>query len=131
MGTSIDHEFSKVVDQMVSHFRASPLPVDHEFGDRRKSQRAEYSTTQLVAPSIDGRLPNRHEFQEVRCCDLSSGGFSYLSDHAVRATSVVAAFGLEPDRLHLMAEVVHCTPTEVDGKRRYLVGCVFTGRICS
>lgn len=92
--------------------------------ETRRAQRAAYPSLQRIASFNGHTLPADAEFHEVRCFDLSSSGFSYLSPLPENAHQIVVALGSKPNLRHLSAQVVHQTPLT-------LVGCRFTGRVSS
>ena len=92
-------------------------------GDRQRQARLQY-----VAPYVEGRLPGSADFMQVRCHDLSLGGFSFLSDYPPDYEQVIVALGSSPPIL-MSARVAHHSPTTVDGQACHLVGCQFIARI--
>ena len=71
--------------------------------------RVPFSAVQRIAPLRGNRLPDDSEFFPVRCCDLATGGISFLMASRPTFTELVIAFGNPPDVTYLAAEVVHCT----------------------
>jgi len=107
--------------------------VDHlETADRvprYRSKRYSYETTQWIAPCSGGPLPDRSEFREVRCRDISTGGFAFLSPQPPDFEQVVVRLGDGKHAIYATARVVHTVPNH-DGDG-HLVGCQFTGRLLS
>jgi PAS domain S-box-containing protein len=97
--------------------------------ERRCRGRRPYPYEQSIAPVIDGRLPAASEFSQIRCRDIASGGFSFLSAAPPRSDTFIVALGQPPKLTHLAAQVAHVTRVEHDGRRMYLIGCNYTGRI--
>jgi len=111
--------------QLGSAFGRLPIPLNAE---RRKRPRRAYPYRQMIAPVIDGKLPDRNRFAEVQCHDIAAGGFSYFSSEPPRADTVVVALGIRPKVTYLTAQVAHVTRVEKDGKRVFLIGCNYVGR---
>jgi len=99
-----------------------------EVQDRRNRTRREYPYVQFVGSIRDGKLPPRKLFRQVRCRDISPRGFAFYSPESPTETQLVIAFGQQPDIIYLVAEVVHVTPVEQNGKPMYVVGCQYVGR---
>lgn len=99
--------------------------------DRRSRARREYPYIQLIAPLPADRVPQEAEFRETRCHDISSRGFSFLSVSVPQYDEVVVAFGTRQSAVYLTADIRHATPTEIDGRQMYIVGCRYTGRIAA
>jgi hypothetical protein len=97
--------------------------------ERRCRGRRPYPYEQSIAPVIDGRIPAASEFSQIRCRDIASGGFSFLSAAPPRSDTFIVALGQPPKLTHLAAQVAHVTRVEHDGRRMYLIGCNYTGRI--
>lgn len=120
-GSQSDASFFELVHQLVHS------PPDGQ--DRRERNRRTYSRVELVAPFVEGRVPHRSEFREVRLNDISEQGFSYLAPQAPDSDNIVMVLGEPPTCAYLTAVVCHCTPKKVGARTRYLVGCRFTGRV--
>ncbi|HET6883170.1 MAG TPA: GGDEF domain-containing protein [Pirellulales bacterium] len=101
---------------------------DH-VSDRRRQPRRPFPSYQAVAPLVDGKLPHKDSFRQVRCHDISPGGIAYLTPKAPEHASIVVALGLAPNVTYLTALITHKSTTQADGKEMYLVGCRFTGRL--
>jgi hypothetical protein len=74
-------------------------------------------------------LPPPALFREVRCRDISAGGFSFVSQRPPEHTDYVVALGAAPVVIHLAVRVAHVTPEQVDGRDAFLVGCTYVGRV--
>ena len=94
---------------------------------RYRSKRYPYETTQWIAPSSGGPVPDCSEFREVRCRDISTGGFAFLSPQPPDFEQVVVRLGSDTNVIYATARVIHTVPTR-DGDG-HLVGCQFTGRL--
>jgi len=99
--------------------------------ERRRRPRRAYPYRQQIAFILDGKLPIKSDFHEVQCCDISSGGFSYVSDRPPKSSQLVVILGSPPRVTHLVARVAHVTPIEHEGQTVYRVGCAYTGRLSS
>jgi PAS domain S-box-containing protein len=97
--------------------------------ERRLKPRRSYPYVQMVAPVIDGRLPNPKMFKAMRCKDIAAGGFSFLSPIKPNYAQCVAAFGVAPSLTYLMARIVHSRPIQHEGETLFIVGCEYTGRV--
>ena len=98
------------------------------FVERRNQKRRAYPYVQIVAPLVDGKLPDAGSFFEVRCHDISPGGFSFLVSQPTSDHDYVVAFGTPPALHYLTARVVHVTPYRHNDQDMFLVGCAYTGR---
>lgn len=107
---------------------ASRLPRGIDY-DRRAKTRREYPYIQQIAPLRGRDLPDESEFAEMKCRDISSRGFSFYSPRRPDYDKIVVAFGAGATRVFLTADVRHVTPKDVDGRKQYLIGCRYTGRI--
>ncbi len=101
-------------------------PQGHEM---RSSPRRTYQYRQLIAPLLGNRLPARNRFFEVVCEDISAGGIAFYLDSRPGFERVVVGLGQPPQLTFFTADIVRIAETEADGRRQFLVGCRFTGRI--
>ena len=76
---------------------------------KRSSPRRRYAYRQLVAPMVDGVLPNRGQFSEVPFRDISAGGVSFVIDHRPAFDMVVLALGCPPNLHYVTARIVKIT----------------------
>ena len=76
--------------------------------ERRRALRHPFPSVQRIAPRRGPGPPEESEFLDVRCCDLTGAGFSFLVPTRPDFTSLVAAFGSPPDVIYVAAEVSHC-----------------------
>jgi len=110
-----------------------PSPVQSPSGlsgrERRQRPRRAYPYHQLIAPIVDGTLPDRGKFKHLPCHDISSGGFAFVSPGPPASDAFVVALGNPPNLTYLMSQVAHVTRIEQDGQRMYLIGCNYTGRV--
>lgn len=96
--------------------------------DRRRKDRLPFRYKQCLAPILDGRMPTPDMFYEVCCHDLSSRGFSYRSASVPDYRQLLIVLGRKGRLIHVIAEIVHVTPTNIDGEPIFLVGCRYRGR---
>jgi PAS domain S-box-containing protein len=97
--------------------------------ERRRRERRLYPYQQLIAPVFDGMLPRPNDFYHVLCHDISAGGFAFLSAEPTPFDSLVVALGTAPALTHLHAQIKHVTEVQYQGKRAFVVGCAYTGRV--
>lgn len=108
------------------------MPDDLKLGetpDRRRHDRRPFQCIQMVAPCLEGKLPKLSHFRDVRCYDISPGGFSFLLGTRPSFEDLVAAFGANNSRLYLRARVRHVTPITFENRKVLLVGCEYVGRV--
>src|SRR5262249_27971602 len=86
-------------------------------------------THSIVAPMADDGFPSLGEFCEIRCRDISSKGFSFLTPTPYQHKQIVIGFGPSPSHLYLLADVMHTTPYVYFGRQVYLVGCRYKSRV--
>lgn len=103
-------------------------PEEREWFDRRTGVRKGFETTQWLAPFVPGRPVRRESFVEVRCRDISLGGFSFIFHEQPDFQEVIVALGTPPNVTYVRAKVMHVgkgTPTPSS----YLIGCRFAERL--
>lgn len=145
--SEVDANFYRLIHTLVGS-----EPND-EPSERRRSMRNAFGSVQKIAPRSGPRLPEDHEFVEVRCHDLTQAGFSFFLPTRPEFSTLVAAFGTPPELIYMAAEVRHCESVllypsgivervhgeaartsyqSVDGETAtpmILVGCRFTERL--
>ena len=114
---------------MGEHTILTPQSNYHRIDERRVSARRSYPYSQLIAPIIGGRLPDRAAFHEVTCRDISSQGLSFFAKEPPRYRRYVIALGSPPSFTFLASDVVHVTPIEQNGHLLYIVGCHYTSKV--
>lgn len=121
--------------------------------ERRCAPRKPFRVVQRIAQATGRRVPEPSTFFPVKCCDLSTRGFSFSIKRRPQFESIVLALGTPPDVIYLAAEIKHCTEmvacpsgrvevldeqgAETDHEdpgiegveRSFVVGCEFTGRL--
>jgi hypothetical protein len=119
-----------LIECQVADLLGSEAPADtSEWADRRATPRRPFPYLQVIAPVLDGRLPDRGMFREVRCHDISTGGFSYLSPAEPRHTEIVVAFGSTPRLIYLRTAIAHVSPIMYKGARVFQIGCRYLDRV--
>lgn len=98
-------------------------------GNRRTGDRSAYQCVQRIAPLVGDELPPLSEFKEVRCQDLSPGGFSFACDTPPDDEKYAVELGRAPVLIYVTARVVHVSEIRIDSRVQYLAGCRFTGRL--
>lgn len=96
--------------------------------NRRDKKRRLYPYVQFIAPWNSSKTPPKEHFFEVRCHDITSGGFSFLTPAPLNFKKLVVGFGRPPAHVYLEAEIRHVTPFCHDGFDMYLTGCEYVGR---
>ena len=96
--------------------------------ERRGCDRHSYPCIQLLAPYDDERLPGPGQFRQVRCLDLSPGGFSFTSYRPPESDWVIVALGTIPF-IFIVAEIRHKNPIRTDEGQEFSVGCRFVKRL--
>lgn len=96
--------------------------------ERRDGKRGNFTCQQLVAPYAGGAFPDQADFQHVECCDLSTAGFSFLTNSPPDTDRLIVALGRVPFNFFI-AEIANRKPLMLDGQRTYRVGCQFRQRI--
>jgi hypothetical protein len=99
-----------------------------ENDERRGGRRHSYRCLQLIAPFFDGRLPDKSQFRQVQCVDLSANGFSYVAAEAPSCDRLIVMLSLDPF-ICLLANVVRCELRHQEQAIIYRVACQFSGRI--
>jgi hypothetical protein len=120
-----DAEFYSDVHRMCREAREWS---EKQTADRR--QRQAFACRQWVAfgeADDDGN----HVFQEVDCCDLSTGGFSFLAPDVPASDHLVVRLGGEDSFVFLTAKAVNCRPYLTIHGTQFFVGCRFIGRVPS
>jgi hypothetical protein len=95
---------------------------------RRNRGRNSFDCVQRLAPLSSDELPPMAAFEDVKCQDLSPGGFSFLSAIAPEHEDYVVELGKSPVLIYVTARVVHVSELRLRSQSQYLVGCRFTGR---
>jgi len=97
--------------------------------ERRSRTRSPYPYVQMMAPITGDNLPPAKEFHEIQCREISSHGFSFTAAHPPAHETIVVAFGVAPSLIYLSASIQHMTRSTIDGKKQFLIGCRYLGRV--
>src|SRR5487761_1729817 len=98
-------------------------------GDRRGGDRNAYRCLQRIAPLVDEQVPPLVEFREVKCQDLSPGGFSFVCDAPPEYESYAVELGKAPVLIYVTARILHVSEVRMGSRVQFLAGCRFTGRL--
>jgi PAS domain S-box-containing protein len=105
------------------------IPGAGGFGiDKRKSVRRQYPYRQWIAPIVNGRVPSRREFFEVRCKDISGSGIAFFLNFLPEFEDLVVGLGRLPALNYFTARVMRVARVEEGDRVGYLVGCRFVGK---
>jgi hypothetical protein len=96
--------------------------------DRRRHPRLDFFGTQWIAPFSGGALPDEAAFHEVRCLDISTGGFSFATTESPDYRSIIVRFQVGGAPMYLTARIVDCRPYDAAADLALRVGCEFMGR---
>ncbi|HVX12811.1 MAG TPA: PilZ domain-containing protein [Pirellulales bacterium] len=105
------------------------LITRHMQGDRRAGDRSAYRCVQRIAPLIGEQVPPLADFYEVKCQDLSPGGFSFTCDTPPDYENYAVELGKSPVLIYVTARVVHVSELRQAQRVQFLAGCRFTGRL--
>lgn len=94
---------------------------------RRAYAREPFHCVQLLAPYDGEVLPDQRAFRQVRCEDLSRGGFCFLTVQEPNYDRVIVALGQIPFQFYV-AEIVNVRPEPGD-RPLWRCGARFVGRI--
>ena len=97
--------------------------------ERRASPRHHYPYVQMIAPYTDQRVPGPDAYFPVECKDISATGVAFFLDSAPDFQRLIMALGPPRRVTRVVCRVVRVAAAEVDGRRKYLVGCGFIGRM--
>ena len=98
-------------------------------GDRRAGDRSAYRCVQRIAPLVGESVPPLCAFQEVKCQDLSPGGFSFLCDAPPDHEDYAVELGKAPVLIYVTARIMHISEVRNGSRVQFLAGCRFTGRL--
>lgn len=105
-----------------------PLPEDG-MADRRHRPRRSFTYCQRIAPMEGDKRPPPSMFRVVQCHDISAGGFAFVSPAKPDHDTFVVVLGSAPVLIYVKVSVAHVTPTKIEGRDVFLVGCKYTGRV--
>ena len=102
--------------------------------ERRRHPRLDFFGTQWIAPFSGGALPEHVTFREVRCLDISTGGFSFATASMPDYRSIVVRFQVGGAPMYLTARIADLRSYDGSGcgaARSFRIGCEFTGRFAA
>jgi len=97
--------------------------------EARTSVRRSFHYKQLIAPMYGSVIPSRKEFFQVRCENISAGGFAFYIEREPDFEHLIVALGQGTALTYFSARIVRVMKKDVDGEELHLVGCRFSGRI--
>jgi PAS domain S-box-containing protein len=95
----------------------------------RTSPRLTYRYKQWIAPIYGRTMPSPSQLFQVTCENISAGGIAFYLENAPAFDHLVVGLGQPPDMTYFRARTVRVMERELDGRRHFLVGCRFTGRV--
>ncbi len=102
--------------------------------ERRRHPRLDFFGTQWITPFAGGTLPDQSAFLEVRCLDVSTGGFSFATTERPNYRSILVRFQVGGAPMYLTARIADSRPYDggdCGSERSFRVGCEFTGRFAA
>jgi hypothetical protein len=94
-----------------------------------RATRYPYSKVQHAAPYSGDALPERSEFREVRCCNISKSGLAFIWQQPPDFEQVVVRLGPDARAIYLTARVVRSQPLNDDPAPAHLVACQSVDRV--
>lgn len=82
-----------------------------------------------IAPFVDGSFPDPDMFHDVKCEELSAGGFTFISRERPEFDKVLMALGGEKSRNYTSASVKNCLNIGSDAAPVYRIKCQFTAPV--
>jgi hypothetical protein len=147
LSSESDVVFYNLIHQLVG------APPKDCAGEQRQGQRQAFLAKQWIAPGYTHEPPPESAWIEVRCHDLTGGGFSFFLAEPPTFERLLVAFGRPPSLVHVTARVTHCkdvllypsglieqregraahvryqAPDGQEGKPMVLVGCKFLRKL--
>jgi len=123
-----DYDRGDAADPTASLRPFQRIPHKPAAEELRAYPRRAYSFLQMIAPMVDGKMPEENDFREVPFFDISTGGVSFLVEEMPDFKDVMIRLGPEGRTFQIVARVVHVQRVTTDGKNRVKVGCHFTDR---
>ncbi|MCE9603509.1 MAG: diguanylate cyclase [Planctomycetia bacterium] len=105
-------------------------PKKEAWFDRRAGNRKGFETLQWIAPYVPNQILRRESFVQVRCRDISPGGFSFVLRERPEFDEVVVGLGIYPNMTYVRAKLVHVAPG-TPTPSTFLIGCRFAERLPS
>ena len=127
VGPECDAGFFSLIHHLVTQAERDRV------SDNRETARRTFSLVQWIAPGYNWRIPPATAWIEVRCHDLTPAGIAFYLPKPPDFQRLVVMLGRPPDVMHVMAQVAHWRPIEIEsaGRRNLgvLVGCRFVRRL--
>jgi len=95
----------------------------------RAAPRRAFEYRQRIAPMFGRTMPSQKKFFEVQCKDISASGIGFYMDRSPDFHTLVVELGSPPKERYFLAQVARVAKVQRDGKKQYLVGCRFTGKM--
>jgi hypothetical protein len=99
------------------------------FEQMRSSPRKTFKCNQRVAPLRNDLPPQKDEYFNVECNDLSQGGISFYLKRPPGCERFAVVLGQKPMVTTLVGRVASTKEVTHNGEHMFLVGCQFVGRL--
>jgi hypothetical protein len=99
------------------------------FEQMRSSPRKTFKCNQRVAPLCSDLPPQKDEYFNVECNDISQGGISFYLKRPPGCERFAVVLGQKPNITTLIGRVASSKEVMHNDERMFLVGCQFVGRI--
>jgi hypothetical protein len=110
--TTFEPDACPTVFNLIHHLLATEEDGAKE---RREGDRRPFRHSQWIAPGYAQEIPPESALVEVRCRDLTQGGFSFFFPEKPTFDRLVVAFR-SPEPMYVAAKVVHCREVLVDDR---------------
>jgi len=120
------------VAEVLKTLGASPADATTPNGkeaDTRSGQRRPVHRRQRIAPMFGGMLPSPRKFFEAECRDVGPSGIALVLERPPDFEFLVVELGTPPNAAYFTAQVVRVAGVRLHGRKKYLVGCGFTGKV--
>jgi hypothetical protein len=102
---------------------------DKTFEKMRSSPRVTFKCNQRIAPLHKDLPPQKDEYFNVECNDISKGGISFYLKRPPGCERFAVVLGQKPNITTLIGRVASTREVTHNGERMFLVGCQFVGRL--
>ena len=109
---------TKAQEAQESAERLSNSAVQASGRERREHNRNPYPTLQSIAPFDGHSRPALSDYMEVRCRDITPGGFSFFLRERPSFSKIIVVFGGGGPAIPLISEIVHVTEIPRDSSAR-------------
>lgn len=131
--SGVTRELKAHISNSIETKDTSRTPQEDESGElgieHRAYPRRPYGYMQEIGICRGEALPNRSEFFEVSCHDISPRGFSFITKDPPKFFEFVVTFGTPPAQSFLKSRIVHVSPIIHEGQSWLLVGCEYIRRV--